>query len=218
MLAADDNGDKSDLSAASKATKINTLKLAVNYISALTQMLNQNESPGQMSTSINPNHLATGHTLVATKNAMCQTVRAASATCSTSHLDNSRHKDLNARQMHCKMNSAFDFERKMRTECHLPATNSNVIYPTQNCQISPPFIYTDTRLQMSQLPTEPALPSSSCLFNPLPSTINQDHSNSFDLSSSFSLVNDGQSLLDDFSAIIDDLQEDSFSLVDGLID
>lgn len=238
LFAADEPVDNSDLASVSKATKINTLKLAVNYISALQSLLNQNESPSHISVTHSERAcdepLLAAHSATSAKgsmSAMCPSGRSrASANCVSSQQQQqhakSRYNDLNAHQLECQM-IPFAYETCARSDGPLPQSSKvtsvpfATSYQRSNCEISPIFGYTSTSGHMSMsgaVPCGPAVyPSETCLFNP-PTLMTQPEPDptSFDLS--YSLSNDGQALLDDFSAIIEDLQEDSFSLVDGLLD
>lgn len=237
LFAADEPVDNSDLASVSKATKINTLKLAVNYISALQSLLNQNESPSHISVTNSERAcdepLLAGHSATSAKGStMCPSGRSkASANCVSSQQQQqqhakSRYNDLNAHQLERQM-IPFGYETCARSDRPPPesikVTNAHFAasYQRANCEISPLFGYTPTSGQMTlsgAVQCGPAVyPTETCLFNP-PTLMTQPEPDptSFDLS--YSLSNDGQALLDDFSAIIEDLQEDSFSLVDGLLD
>ena len=187
-------------------------------------MLDQNEPNCHMLNTNNENLCLPSHS---NKQNKCQSL-GASTSCATSHSEISCNKDLSACQLegtHRRM-TTFEFDRKSGTDSHFLDTprisSCKEIYPMPNNAITPVYGFAD-RFDLSHLPASSGqcshLSDSNNLYNPSnmfePSLCPSD---TFDLSA-YSLVNDGQNLdLDDFSAIIDDLREDNFSLVDGLID
>ena len=188
-------------------------------------MLNQNDTSGHLASANNENLLIPDNL---GKN-KCQSVRA-STSGATSHCEISRHNDLSMSA--CQLEGShrmatFEFDHKTANASQLCETTkvptSKPIYQRENCAISsfysyadgndPRHFHTSSNGQCSQLPDSISLFNQNAAIGP---SNHSQTADTFDLT--YSLVNDGQNLLDDFSALIDDLREDSFSLVDGLID
>lgn len=204
-----DEQPSSSLAVSGKGTKINTLKLAVNYISALTQMLTQSDKESHLFVRNNEN--AQGANCNQVAKPKCHTLPA-----STSHKEANRHRDLSDKFVTSqpKVNQ-LEFGHKPKVDTFLNESAKVIRSQESNC-LSSVFHFED-HLSSSHFSDS----SAHCDHSIHNATGNATHCqmNNFDLQNmTYSLGNEGQNLLDDFSALIDDLHEDSFCLVDELVE
>ncbi|KAI2806035.1 hypothetical protein BLOT_005046 [Blomia tropicalis] len=232
---------------AAKLTKIHTLKLAVNYISALTQLLNQaDNTDSRLSIANNENRptqsilgttvastiggiqLSQGSRFGTPMNINCSigaaaatktTTTTATITNTSQSLQVSRNKDLS--HFVSKSNPQLD-HRFLNGACQtlsspdikISSYHDNGHEQCMELTPTPIYRYEANISQTCDVPVD-----LNATFDGMQSMepIIMNQNDSFDLSP-YSLPNDGTSLLDDFNALIDGLQEDTFSLVNGLID
>ena len=226
IFTGEEQSSSPSLASSSKSTKINTLKLAVNYISALTQLLSQSDSErGNLLMASNENLHSISCEQVNKLN-KCHSLQATSA----NHTEVSQYRDLNTKMCHMKSShqkvSRFEFESiKPKTDNQHNRIELNKVICQQQQQLQ-----SNTCLEQTQIGVYGQQPMSGHFgSNSVPSTVVGDinlnvsttsncthcHMNNFDLA--YSLGSDSQNILDDFSALIEDLHEDNFCLIEDLI-